>query len=61
MSRAKEILNTISEAEGGYEVAGVMGMKSKPFKKSFKTAKEREKWIDKNSDDIGEVVTRDPS
>ena len=47
------------EEEIIYELAGVKGLKSKPFRKSFKTAEARERWIEKNIDDIDELVTRE--
>jgi hypothetical protein len=46
---------------GEYEVSGVKGMNSKRFKKSFKTAEAREKWIEKNEDDIDELKFRGPA
>ena len=60
-SYGKQTVENVNLNEAGdYEVAGVKGMKSKPFKKSFKTAEAREKWIEKNEDDIDELRFRDP-
>lgn len=36
------------ESDGPVEVYGVMGMKSKPFRKKFKSQQDLEKWMDKN-------------
>jgi hypothetical protein len=39
-------------AEGTYEVYGNMGMKSKPFRKSFKSEAARSAWLDKNEGNL---------
>jgi hypothetical protein len=41
-------------------VYGNCGLKSKPFRKAFKTAADREKWLDKNAEDITVLGFSDP-
>lgn len=50
----------IKEAtESGIEVYGVMGVKSKKFKKKFKSQKEFEKWLEKNDGNVEIYGSRD--
>jgi hypothetical protein len=43
-----------------FEVYGVKGLKSKPFRKSFKSDKARTTWINKNIEDITVFGYADP-
>lgn len=44
-----------------YEVAGLKGMKSVAFRKSFKTAEARAKWIEKQDGNVTHLEFRDPA
>ena len=46
-------------AEKAFEVCGVKGMKSKPFRKTFKTQAAFERWMEKNGDDVEIHAFRD--
>jgi|SaaInlStandDraft_7_1057024.scaffolds.fasta_scaffold99606_3 hypothetical protein len=45
--------------DSGVEAYGVMGLKSKKFKKKFKNQKEFEKWLEKNEGNVEVYGSRD--
>lgn len=49
----------VQEHERQIEAHGVKGMKSTPWKKTFKSQKHFEEWLDKNSGDVDVHGTRD--
>ena len=48
-----------AEKEKPFEAHGVKGMKSTPWRKTFKSQAEFEKWLDKNGGDVEVYGTRD--
>lgn len=42
-----------------FEAHGVKGMKSKPWRKTFASQEEFERWLEKNEGDVEVYATRD--
>lgn len=63
----RELMNLLNEAKKekkdemrvGIEAYGVKGVKSTPWRKTFKTREAFEKWLDKTADDVEVQGTRD--
>jgi len=56
---SEELESVVTEGEG-WEVAGVKGMNSKRFRKTFKSEEARARWVEKNKDEIDDLKFRDP-
>ena len=58
MNKARKVLDML-EKSGGIEAYGVKGLNSKPWRKTFKSQEEYEKWLDANKGNVEVHGTRD--